>query len=416
MLHGIIHASELLTGVNIRAKDGRKLQETDLDRTEDGALVYSVKSGIPDKVVWAGPTSKLPKKFSRIKKTNLTNLKGERALMPGMVDCHTHLVFAGDRSDEFAARCAGASYEEIAARGGGIAATVSATRAATSRELEALCVARIREIASYGVRTIEIKSGYGLSFKDELKLLSVIQNINKKLVKLKLGNITLVSTFLGAHAFPKDMPRAEYFDELLNHMLPEVAARKLATICDVFIDDGYFTIEEGKRLLGRASQLGFKLKIHADELGRTDASALAAQLGALSADHLLKISDDAIRKLSTSQTVAVLLPGTAFYLKAPQAPARKLLEAGCAVALATDFNPGTCPCMSLPVIMTIAALYLGMSNTEIFAAVTYNAAKALGFQERKGTLEEGKDADFAILPFKRFEEMYYHFGWSARKE
>ena len=200
-------------------------------------------------------------------------------------------------------------------------------------------------------------------------------------------------------------------------MKPEarpVATTEPADACDVFIDRGYFTVEEGRRLLEHARAKGLKTKVHADELANTESASFAASHGALSADHLLQVSDQGIQQLAASETVAVLLPGTAFYLKAPHAPARKLLDAGAAVALSTDFNPGTCMTLSLPTILTIAALYLGMSRSELLAAVTYNGAKALGLHGRKGTLEEGLDADFTILPFERFEETYYRCAWRAR--
>jgi imidazolonepropionase len=410
MMRAIVHASELLTGAGVRAKSGRKPVEADLGRIADGALVYSTRKAggreIPHRVEWVGETSKLPKKYARVKKTDL---KRKRALIPGLIDCHTHLVFAGDRSDEFARRCGGATYEEIAAQGGGIISTVKATREASQAVLERLAEERVREMASYGVRTIEIKSGYGLDLETEIKCLQVIAGLKKKFPEL-----TLVPTFLGAHAFPSDVPRAEYMRLLLEKMLPEVARRKLAQACDVFIDQGYYTVEEGQEILKKAQALRLDVKVHADELGDTGSAALATELRALSADHLLKISDSGIAKLAGSETVAVLLPGTAFYLKAPHAPARDLLTAGAIVALSTDFNPGTCMCLSLPAVMTIAALYLGMTRAEIFSAVTFNAAKALGLEARKGTLEAGRDADFAILPFERFEETYYRFAWTPR--
>ena len=401
MLQAIIHASEILTGQGIREKDGRRVSEGDLGRIEDGAIVYDKK------IEWVGPTEALPKRFSKIKRTDL---KRKRAVIPGMVDCHTHLVFAGDRSSEFAERCAGATYQEITARGGGILSTVRATRGASSKELEMLAIARIREMASYGVKTIEIKSGYGLSLESEIKILEVISKLRKKFPAL-----TLTSTFLGAHAFPpkEESSRSRYIDEIIHVMLPTLAKKRLAGACDVFIDEGYFTLVEGEAILSAAKKLGLKTKVHADELANTESASLAARIGALSADHLLKISDEGIKDLSRTNTVAVLLPGTAFYLKAPHAPARKLLDAGAAVALATDFNPGTCMCLSLPAILTIAALYLGMSRAELFAAVTYNGAKALGLETKKGSIEAGKDADFSILPFQRFEEIYYRFAWRA---
>jgi len=406
----ITHASEILTGAGVRGRDGRRPQESDLGRILDGALVYQTKRvgrrEIPDKLVWVGPTSEIPKKYLKLPKRSL---KGLQAIIPGMVDCHTHLVFAGDRSEEFALRCGGMSYQEIATGGGGILTSVLATRSASIDELEALAVPRVEEARSYGVRTIEIKSGYGLSFESELKVLEVVPRLRKK-----FPDMTLVATFLGAHGFPKEMSREAYLTELTDRMLPEVARKRLASACDVFIDEGYFTVSEATSLLAQARKLGLRVKVHADELGNTGSAAFAAGIGALSADHLLCVSEEGVSALAKSDTVAVLLPGTAFYLKAEHAPARALIDAGACVALSTDFNPGTCMTVNLPAILTIAALYLRMSRAEIFAAVTYNAAKALGLQESKGTLEAGKDADFSILPFKRFEELYYRFAWSPR--
>jgi len=406
ILRAVVHASEILTGLGVRAKEGRRVQEADLGRILDGALVYSVrkkgKVEVPHRVEWVGATSQLPQKYSKVKKSDL---KLKRAVIPGMIDCHNHLIFAGDRSDEFAARCSGASYQEIAKAGGGIAATVRATRQASEKELEALALQRLEELYSNGIRTVEIKSGYGLSFDSEMKILKIIPKLRKKVPAM-----TLTATFLGAHDYPKDRDRAEYLKELIEVMLPEVAKKNLADSCDVFVDEGYYSVEQGKEILEAAKGLGLKIKVHADELVNTESASMAAKLGALSADHLLKISEKGVRDLAQSKTVAVLLPGTAFYLKAPHAPARKLLDAGAAVALATDFNPGTCYCLSLPTVMTIAALYLGMSRAELFAAVTYNPAQALGLQDSKGSIEVGKDADFTVLPFPRFEEVYYRFA------
>jgi len=228
--------------------------------------------------------------------------------------------------------------------------------------------------------------------------------------------MTFATTYLGAHALPKEvaegkLTREQYLSEMITSSLPKLAKSKLADACDIFVDQGYFTVEEARQLLTHAKKLGLKIKIHADEMGNTESAALAAELGALSADHLLQISKRGVDALSKSDTVAVLLPGTAFYLKANYAPARQLIDTGACVALSTDFNPGTCVTLNLPAIMTIAALYLYMSRAEIFAAVTYNAAKALGLQGHKGTLERGKDADFFVLPYKRFEELYYNFAW-----
>ena len=224
--------------------------------------------------------------------------------------------------------------------------------------------------------------------------------------------MTIKATFLGAHDFPKDRTRAEYLSDLIVEILPEVSKRKLADACDVFIDEGFYTLAEGRKILEQAKSLGMQIKVHADELANTESAGLAAELGALSADHLLRISADGINKLAGSETVAVLLPSTAFYLKAAHAPARALIAAGARVAISTDFNPGTSMTLSLPATLTIAALYLGMTRAELFASVTYNAACALGLQARKGSLVIGLDADFSILPFQKFEEIYYRFAWS----
>lgn len=407
MLRAVIHAREILTGIGIRKKDGRRVTEDDLGVIPDGAIVYRVKKAgraeVPTQIEWVGPTAEIPRRYARVRKKDL---KQKFCVIPGLLDCHTHLVFAGDRSEEFALRCGGASYEQIAQRGGGILTTVRATRAASLMELERLAIPRVREMARHGVRTIEIKSGYGLSTESEMKILQVIPRLRQRFPEM-----TFVATFLGAHAYPADQRREDYFREICEVMLPEVARKKLAQCCDVFIDQGYFTTDEGRQILVQAKKHGLRIKVHADELVQTGASELAAGLGALSADHLLQISPAGIQKLAHSDTVAVLLPGTAFYLKAEQAPARRLIDAGAVVAISTDFNPGTSMCLSLPAVMTIAALYLGMTRAELFASVTYNAAKALGLEERKGTLESNRDADFVVLPFERFEELYYRFAW-----
>jgi imidazolonepropionase len=392
-----IHASEVLSGAGVRLKDGRRVLDSDLGRIEDGAVVYDKK------ILWVGKTSDLPKKYKRAK---TKNLRGQSAIVPGFVDCHNHLIFSGDRADEFAARCAGATYDEIAAKGGGIIKTVTATRDASKAELLKSAIERVKKSMSYGVRTLEIKSGYGLDDANELKVLEVAKELKKRFPEM-----TFSTTYLGAHALPQELTREQYLKQMIETTLPKVVRGKLADCCDVFVDKGYFTIDEARRLLTAAKKLGLKTKIHADELGNTESAALAVELGALSADHLLQISDNGISKLAKSQTVAVLLPGTAFYLKAEYAPARKLIDGGACVALSTDFNPGTCVTLNLPAIMTIAALYMKMSRAEIFSAVTYGAAKALGLESRKGTIETGKDSDIVVLPYKRFEEIYYHFAW-----
>jgi len=407
-VHAIIHASELITGVGIRKKDGRRVCDEDLHVIEDGAILYTVKSknntDVPNKIAWVGPTKDTPKGFNVIK---TTDLKNKQVVIPGLIDCHTHLVFAGDRSSEFAQRCAGASYEQIAKKGGGILTTVEATRKASFDELYDLAKQRLRECLSYGVKTIEIKSGYGLSFDAEVKSLKVIRKLQED-----FPEINIQSTYLGAHAIPKDQDRDKYINEIVNKTLPFVVEENLTDCCDVFVDRGYYSVEEAKKILEKSLALGIKIKLHGDEIACTESASLGVELGALSVDHLLKVSQKGILDLSHSDTVAVLLPATAFYLKEEYAPAREMIDSGVAVALSTDCNPGSSMTSSLPAVMTIAALYMQMSRAEIFAAVTYNAAKALGMESQQGTLEENFDAKITILPFKKFEEIYYRFAWS----
>ena len=392
------HASLIYTGEAIVNKEGRMLHPEDTSAISDGAIVFDSKT-----ILWVGPTAELPTEYESAR---VTDLKLKRSIMPGLIDSHTHLVFAGSRAEEFARRCAGATYQEIAAEGGGILTTVKATRAASIEELFELAIKRALIAYRFGVRTMECKSGYGLDHETEIKCLKVIQHL-----KAALPQMTFISTYLGAHAIPTDQKRAKYIDEMLHKTLPMIADQKLAEVCDVFVDEGYYTVTEAERLLRTAKKLGLKLKIHADELGNTESAHLAAKLDALSADHLLKISEKGIAALAKSNTVATLLPGTAFYLKEQYAPARKLLDAGARVAVSTDFNPGTCYSLNLPMMMNLSALYMRMNSAEIFSSVTYSAAAALGLQNKKGALLKGYDSDFVVLPYPRFEEIYYRMGW-----
>lgn len=392
------HASFVYTGENITQKDGRHLQIADVSAIEDGAVVFDSK-----KIIWVGKTSELPSKYKRIK---TTDLKNKKAIMPGLIDSHTHLVFAGSRANEFARRCGGVSYQEIANEGGGILTTVKATREASVEKLFELALKRALIAYKFGVRTMECKSGYGLDHETEIKCLTVVKHLQKALPQM-----TFVSTYLGAHAIPHDQKRTHYIDDILHKTLPYVAEKKLAEFCDVFIDEGYYTLAEGERILRTAKKHGLKLKIHADELANTESAKLACKLHAHSADHLLKVSDKGIAALTVGNTVATLLPGTAFYLKESYAPARKILDAGGRVAIATDFNPGSCYSLNLPLMMNFSALYMQMNLAEIFAGVTSNAAASLGLDSRKGSVLPGFDSDFVVLPYERFEEMYYRMGW-----
>ncbi len=397
-MKAFIHAAKIYTGEAIINKEGRMLKPADVSAIADGAIVFDEK-----KIHWVGTTKELPKKFQKLK---ATHLKNKNAIIPGLIDSHTHLVFAGSRAQEFARRCAGATYQEIANEGGGILTTVNATRAAKFEELFESALKRALIAYRHGVRTIECKSGYGLDHETEIKCLKVVAAL-----KQALPQMTFISTYLGAHAIPIDQKRSQYIDEMLHKTLPAVKKARLADICDVFIDEGYYSLAEGERILRTAKKLGLHTKIHADELTNSESARLAAKLHSLSADHLLKISEKGIAALAKSDTVATLLPGTAFYLKEKYAPARALLDAGACVAVATDFNPGSCYSLNLPLMMNLSALYMHMNSAEIFASVTYSAAKSLGLQETKGALLPGYDSDFIVLPYDHFEEMYYRMGW-----
>jgi imidazolonepropionase len=330
-----------------------------------------------------------------------------RTVLPGFVDPHTHLPFAGDRAAEFAERLRGATYEAIAARGGGILATVRATRAASLEDLIEQGKGRLTTMLRHGTTTAEAKSGYGLTLDDELKQLRAIRALHA------LHPVDLVPTFLGAHVVPEERreARAAYVDEVAGRMIPEVAREGLARYCDVFVETGAFTPEEGERILTAAAAHGLGLRVHAEQRGRSGGALLAARLGAASADHLEAAGDEEIRALAAAGTTAVLLPGAAFFLRDPRdAPARRLIEAGVPVALATDFNPGTCPTEAMTAILPIACLRYGLDPAEAIVAATLNAAHALGRADRIGSLEPGKAADLQILDAPGHAHLAYHFG------
>ncbi len=403
-LQGFKNSSILYTGAGFEKSLGRRPQDSEMGAITNGAIVYETTSTRPHgEIVWVGSSDAIPAAYQS---AHFQDLNGKQAIIPGLIDSHTHLVFGGNRAGEFAERCGGVSYEEIAKRGGGIRHTVRSTRALSEDALFEIANARLDQRRKLGIRGIETKSGYGLSLDSELRILRV----NRRLAEQN-PDFRFHSTFLGAHDFPDDLPREDYLKLIVNEMIPEVAKQKLADSCDVFIDRGFYTLDEGRLILETAIKHGLPVRVHADELVNTESAKLAADLGALSADHLLKISDTGIQALAHSDTIATILPGTAFYLKTAQAPARKLIDAGARVAIATDFNPGTSVTHHLPFMLTISALYQGMTRAELFAAVTYNAACALGWEKTAGTLTPGKDALITVLPFGSFEETYYEMSW-----
>lgn len=327
--------------------------------------------------------------------------------LPGFVDPHTHPVFFKTREGEFSLRVMGKSYEEIAAAGGGIRNSVRVFRQASFDELSELTYQRIRRFLEYGTTTIEAKSGYGLSLEDELKSLRILKKV------AELLPITIVPTFLGAHEVPDEYQRdrEKYVDLIINEMIPRVAEEKLAKFCDVFCEKDVFTVAQSERILLAAKDHGLQPKLHADELFYTGGAELAAKVGAISADHLLKISAEGIRSMADAGVVPVLLPGTTFFLgKSGYAPARQMIDAGMPVAIATDFNPGSSMTQNMQLMLTLSALYLKMTSAEVITAATRNAARAIAREDRVGTLETGKDADIVLLDIPGHEYLPYHYG------
>ena len=331
-----------------------------------------------------------------------------RVVMPGFVDPHTHLLWAGARADEFEMRVAGATYMEIMAAGGGIMSTVRQTRAATLDELVAQTRPRLERALAHGTTTVVIKTGYGLNVEDELKQLSAIERLREGFPG------TLVSTFLGAHAIPAEFNgrAGDYVDLVVEEMLPAVAALgDPPPFCDVFCEDGAFTLDQSRRVLQAARDLGFGLKIHVDEFQPLGGTRLAVELGATSADHLVCTPPDEIELLARSETVAVALPGTPFGLgHHDYTPARALIDAGGAVALATDCNPGTCWCENMQFMIALACRAMSMTPAEAISAATINAAHALGLGDRAGSLEPGKRADMILLDASSYPHLAYRFG------
>lgn len=318
-----------------------------------------------------------------------------RVVMPGIVDSHTHLVFGGWRPEEFGWRLRGDSYMSIMNRGGGIVNTMKATRTATREELTRKTMALLRRMSAMGVTTVEGKSGYGLDLETEVLQLQVMADLNAK----EENPVDIATTFLGAHAVPPEWAKNPdgYIDFIIREVLPRVKESELAESCDIFCEEGVFSVEQSRRLLKAAREMGFSLKIHADEIVTTGGAELSAELGALSADHLLHASDEGIEAMSRAGVVATLLPLTAFTLREPYARARRMIESGCAVALATDLNPGSCCSGSIPLTFALACIYMKMSVEEAITAMTLNGAAAIGRADRIGSIEAGKQGDMVIL-------------------
>ena len=335
---------------------------------------------------------------------------GGRVVLPGFVDSHTHLIHAASRAKEYELKIAGVNYEEIARQGGGILNSVKKLRSATTDSLQKRARAALREFAAHGTTTLEAKSGYGLDVASELKILHLHQELSGE------QPLEIVSTFLGAHVVPaeyrsKPGGAARYVELLTDKLIPEVAAGRLAEFCDVFCDRGAFSVKESKKILEAGKRSGLAARVHAEQLARTGATRLAVQLGAASCDHLEQVNKSDMQALAKSNTVATLLPGCDFHLGLQKyAPARALIEAGAVVALATDYNPGTSPTVSMPMILSLACSQLRMSPAEAITAATVNAAHSLRREKRIGSLEVGKQADIAVFDVEDYREIPYYFG------
>ncbi len=396
-----------MSGYSDQPQRGQELGA--LGMVERGAI--AVADG---KVLDVGPEAKLRQQLQIDGDTKLVDAGG-RLVTPGLVDPHTHVVHYGSRENEYQMRLEGVPYIDILKAGGGILNSVRQNREATMEQIVEQSGKSLSRMLEFGVTTVEAKTGYGLDTETEIKTLKAIETLNRS------QPVKLIPTFLGAHAIPVEYREHSdvFVDKVIDEMLPEAAP--LSKFCDVFCEEHVFSVEQSRKVLQAAAKLGLGLKIHADELAPTGGAQLAVELGAVSADHLLCTDIEGIKALANSPTIAVLLPGTSFNLMTGKyAPARQMLEEGVALALATDYNPGSCPTENLQLIMTLGCLKLGMTPAQVLAAVTINAAHALGMADTIGSLERGKSADMVIFDADNEAYLPYHFGinhaWKVIKD
>lgn len=395
----VLHASQLVTLAGPkRPRVGLEMSELAIVR--DGGML--VRDG---KIDIVGSSDEIERSAGKAEVVDA----GWRVVLPGFVDAHTHLVFAGDRLEDFERRARGESYEQIAAAGGGIWSTVEKTRAASDADLLAQAKKRSQWFLKCGTTTVEAKSGYGLTVDDEIKILRVIRQLNQE------SSLECVPTFLGAHAIPREdrQSPARYVDLVISEMLPRVASEKLAEFCDIFCERGYFDIEQSRQILTAAKKHGLKLRMHVDQLSNSGGAKLAAELGAKTADHLEKTDEEGIAAMKSASVQPVLLPGSVYALGSSVYPrARGMIDAGLAVVLATDFNPGSSPTPSMPMVLSLACTQMKMSPAEAITASTINAAHSLDRGGQIGSLESGKLANFAIFDCEDYRELAYWFGVS----
>lgn len=389
--------NQIVTMKNAHEKDGRNLGPDDLSIIKNASVVFS-----HDEILWVGEEKNLPEEYQSAETIDLSG----HILLPEIVDAHTHLVFGGDRSHEYIMRLSGATYEEIAAAGGGIVSSMKATNELSRNDLLKLSQERVRALRAYGVGTIEIKSGYGLNFEKEYEIALIINDLKK----IFQPEVQILHTYMAAHAVPKEYETSyQYMKDVVLPLLDKLHTEGLVDAVDIFHEQNYFSNDDVTSLFERANRLGIPVKMHADELNDNGGTELAVSFNALSCDHLLKISDNGIKKLAESKTVANLLPGTAFFLGKPQSPARKLLDNGAKVAISSDYNPGSCHFDNVIQIALMSAPTLKMNFAETWAAITLNSAHALGLNQQ-GAVIPGLKPRFSIFNVESLEKMTYHWG------
>jgi imidazolonepropionase len=394
----ILNAGQLLTMAGPDApRRGKEMGKVGMIR--DGAVL------VEDGKILAAGLRDLVLKHEAAPQARIVDAMG-KVVLPGFVDSHSHPIFAAPRLEDFEGRLRGATYAELAAKGGGILSTVNGVRGATEQSLADQLAARAAKFLECGTTTLEVKSGYGLDFETELKMLRVVKSVASHFP------LELIPTFIGAHAVPPELKdrHEEYVRRVCDEMIPKVGAEKLARFADIFCDRGYFTVEDSGRVFKAAAKAGLGLKIHAEQLTRSGAAKLAAEHKAVSADHLDHIDDAGVAALAGGDTVACLVPGSNYFLGKEYPPARRLIDGGAPVAIATDFNPGTCPCWDMRMIVSIACTQLRMTPEEALTAATVNGAHALGLGKTHGSLEPGKKADILCYDAEDYREIPYYFG------
>jgi imidazolonepropionase len=386
----------VLKNINYLATCKDNGSQNDIHSIHNAAIVWQ-----NEVIRWVGKERNLPGKYAGEKSYDAEG----RMAIPGLIDCHTHLAFGGWRPKEFALRVQGKSYLDIGKSGGGILSTVRATREASEKELTRKALNFLGEMTKLGVTTVECKSGYGLAIEEEIKILNVYQKLSK------MQPVHIIPTFLGAHIVPPEYEnnRGGYIDLIINKMIPAVAERNLAEFCDIFVEDSAFSVEEARRILAAGKQAGFTPKLHADQLTSGGGAELAAEMNAVSADHLEQISDQGIHAMAKADVIGVALPLASLYTQQEPLDCRKLIDGGINVAVATDFNPGSAPSYDLPLAMMLACNRGGITPDEALKGATIYAAKAVRREETLGSIQPGKSADFAILDAANPTEWMYHY-------